>query len=397
MTKKIIIGLVLVIVTTLFAQDLIVPWFKVSGTLTTGSLVTGTMTTLGLTNTGTFTNTGKIVATDSLRIGANTTTDNKVPRFVLKGDADSDASAIAKTVYTMVLTPNATPASAYWDVSSTYNRFRWGGATDYVSLEPTNTAGMLNIVQTASANWTGISITGAGFNNSSDYWLYFASATNSWTANGSLTAAYINATTSMGTNGTFTINSTATDGEAAYDFVMNADMDADGTVLMADEFRISATPNATPTLGRWDFTSTQAWCYKFDRTIVTVDTVSARENAGSVYTYFIPGGSLVSSSSPEQKENIIQRTMSNTDSLLRKIKIYEYNFKSDSLKSKHVGMMADEWHQISAGFGGNKNEINYEHVFSFMLLALKNQNNKIIQLEKRVVELEKAKTLTIIR
>jgi hypothetical protein len=62
----------------------------------------------------------KIVANDSVRIGRETVTDNVVPIFTMKGDADSDASATTSMTYTQTLTGAATPINAY--VSNVLNQ-----------------------------------------------------------------------------------------------------------------------------------------------------------------------------------------------------------------------------------------------------------------------------------
>lgn len=443
MKTKIVIISILLIINTLFAQDLIVPWFKVSGTLTTGSLTTSAITNTGTSTVGTSSNYISMTPTTTKRMmtfnaatagnwsglkfsgaGWNDNNDKYInisstnywaptlfsiaqdqyigrhlyinqatsagedPMLQMKFDGDSDAEETVDHTYIMSGTAAADPANAYFDHTVTSNKFRWGGATDYVSMEPAQTSGGINIVGATAGNLTAINISGAGYNNASDYLIYF-SANNYWNAAGQAVVG----TNLFAANGSVTINSAAADGENAYDLIINADMDADGTALTADEFRISATPASNPTAGVWSFTSTQSAGYLFDRTITTRDTVSAREAAGSVYTYFIPGGSLVTSSSREQKENIIERTMSNTDVLLDKIKIYQYNFKEDSLKSQHISMMADDWYEISAGFGGNTKEINYEHVMSFMLLSLKNQNAEIKELKKQLKDMKSQVTI----
>lgn len=442
MKTKIVIISILLIINTLFAQDLIVPWFKVSGTLTTGSLTTSAITNTGTSTVGTSSNYISMTPTTTtgmLTINANTAGDwsgikfsgtgfnNSFDKYIeigthdfwsptqfgatsivcrngnftinstvvdaedysftLNSDGDSDAGVTVTHAYVESFTAAADPANTYLDYTATANKFRWGGATDYVSMEPAQTSGGINIVGATAGNLTAINISGAGYNNASDYLIYF-SANNYWNAAGQAVVG----TNLFAANGSVTINSAAADGENAYDLIINADMDA-GTALTADEFRISATPASNPTAGVWSFTSTQSAGYLFDRTITTRDTVSAREAAGSVYTYFIPGGSLVTSSSREQKENIIERTMSNTDVLLDKIKIYQYNFKEDSLKSQHISMMADDWYEISAGFGGNTKEINYEHVMSFMLLSLKNQNAEIKELKKQLKDMKSQVTI----
>lgn len=56
-------------------------------------------------------------------------------------------------------------------------------------------------------------------------------------------------------------------------------------------------------------------------------------------------------------------------------------------------MMADDWYEISAGFGGNTKEINYEHVMSFMLLSLKNQNAEIKELKKQLKDMKSQVTI----
>lgn len=62
----------------------------------------------------------KIVANDSVRVGRESTADNVVPIFTMKGDADSDASATTTMTYTQTFTGLTTPTSAY--VSNTLNQ-----------------------------------------------------------------------------------------------------------------------------------------------------------------------------------------------------------------------------------------------------------------------------------
>jgi hypothetical protein len=64
--------------------------------------------------------TQSVVAKDSLRIGAETTTDNVVPALVMKGDADSDGTAVTPMTYTQTIVQNVTPTNAY--MSNTLNQ-----------------------------------------------------------------------------------------------------------------------------------------------------------------------------------------------------------------------------------------------------------------------------------
>lgn len=205
------------------------------------------------------------VARDSMRIGRNTTTDNVVPYFRLHGDADTDVSAITKAICTLTLAGNADPTLAYWQLSSTYNRFWLGGATDYVTITPSAIAGQLNIVAATAANWNGIVFSGAGYNNSSDSWIY-CNATNNWTANGSLSAVYMTASTAMTSNGNFTINATASDGEN-FTYTQKADFDADGSEVTGYDAVFQATTNSNPALGKWSWTSTGGLGWSFDKTM----------------------------------------------------------------------------------------------------------------------------------
>lgn len=92
--------------------------------------------TMGATATPvTVSTAGKITATDTvvshkgLRIGPETTTDDVVPKVVLKGDADSDGSAVTSEALTLTLTSNASPTLAKWDFTSTQsNGFRFDRA-----------------------------------------------------------------------------------------------------------------------------------------------------------------------------------------------------------------------------------------------------------------------------
>jgi hypothetical protein len=88
---------------------------RLKGEVTAGA----TATPVVISTTGDVTANGKVVARDSVTIGRATTTDNIVPYFRLKGDADSDASAVTSDQLTVTLTPNATPTSATWAVTST--------------------------------------------------------------------------------------------------------------------------------------------------------------------------------------------------------------------------------------------------------------------------------------
>jgi cytoskeletal protein CcmA (bactofilin family) len=210
---------------------------------------------------------GKIVVNDSLRIGENTVKDNVVPALSLKGDADSDLSAITRSICTLTLAGNADPTLAYWQFSSTANRFWLGGATDYVTITPSATTGMLNIVAGSAGNWNGITFSGAGFNDVSDYWIYM-DANTFWRKGGALnTTANINTTGNLqAQNGNIINNATVSDIENPT-YTQKADFDSDAGVIQGYDLVLQATPNANPALGKWSWTSTGGLGYSFDKTL----------------------------------------------------------------------------------------------------------------------------------
>jgi len=60
-----------------------------------------TATPVVISTTGDVTAAGKVVARDSVTIGKATATDQVVPYFRMKGDADSDASAVTSETFTL--------------------------------------------------------------------------------------------------------------------------------------------------------------------------------------------------------------------------------------------------------------------------------------------------------
>jgi hypothetical protein len=210
---------------------------------------------------------GKIVVNDSLRIGENTVKDNVVPSLSLKGDADSDLSGITKSICTLTLAGNADPTLAYWKLSATSDRFWLGGATDYVTITPSTTTGMLVLNAATAGNWTGITFSGAGFNDVSDYWIYMDSNTF-WRKGGALnTTSNINTTGNLqAQNGNIINNATVSDAENPT-YTQKADFDLDAGVVQGYDLVLQATSNANPALGKWSWTSTGGLGYSFDKTL----------------------------------------------------------------------------------------------------------------------------------
>jgi predicted acyltransferase (DUF342 family) len=268
MKKLLIIFSILLLISPGFSQTTVMtPFLKVFGLLECDSMaVRGMSISSGLTIPT------KLVVYDSLRIGYNTTTDQKTPYFRLKGDADSDLSAITRSICTLTLAGNADPTLAYWQFSSTANRFKFGSATDYVSLEPGNTAGMLNIVIGSTDSRTGITFTGAASGDN----LFYASSANYWSVN-SIACNSVNCS-NINTSSSIVVNTTVSDGEN-YSYTQKADFDSDAGVIQGYDLVLQATTNANPALGFWSWTSTGGKGYSFDKALIIGDSLRTEKSA----------------------------------------------------------------------------------------------------------------------
>ncbi len=270
MKKLLIIFSILFLISPSFSQTTVMtPFLYVFGTLTADSIwarAYGNVTGGSGTADSTFL---KIVAEDSLRIGKSTTTDNVVPYLRLQGDADLDLSGITKSICTLTLAGNANPTLAYWNLLSTSNRFKFGGATDYVSLEPDNTAGILNIVAASSGDWKGIVFSGAGFNNANDNLIYY-STNIYWNRNNG-----IYTTGNLGTPsgyfysyypGSLRLGQISLDNGLSF-ISLRSDFDSDAVEATSYVLELRTNTNTNPALGYWSWTSTGGLGYSFDKTI----------------------------------------------------------------------------------------------------------------------------------
>ncbi len=188
----------------------------------------------------------KVSVDDSLLVGKPSTTDAKVPILTLKGDADSDGSAITSDALVLTLTANATPTNATWSFTSTQSR----GYSFDKDLMP-------------SANG------GADLGQTSFQWdsLYVASLSMSASAYiaGKLVVAD---SISIG-------ELNATDNVVPY-LRLKGDADSDVSDLVSETMSITLNAKAGPTTAVWAFANTQAaGGYSFDEDLIPVSNAGA--------------------------------------------------------------------------------------------------------------------------
>jgi hypothetical protein len=125
---------------------------------------------------------------------------------------------------------------------------------------------MLNIVAASSGDWKGIVFSGAGFNNASDYLIYY-NTLNYWKPDGNLRATYLITYGGITTNlGDITNNDVVADAENPK-YNQKADFDSDAGVVQGYNLVLQAILNNNPALGKWSWTSTGGLGYSFDKTI----------------------------------------------------------------------------------------------------------------------------------
>jgi len=236
----------------------ITPATTITGLLTAnGSVAVGDGDYIGITSNEiiTFNAAGTIVASGADVHVGGTAADNVAPALKIVSDADSDGAQTTSETMTIDLTPNATPTSAVWDITSTQSTgYRVDKSFTVGIATPDETTPTLAVRGDADSD--------AGGDTTDEFALTL-------TANATPTSAVwdITSTQSAGyrVDKSFTVG-LATPDETTPTLAVRADADSDADDT-TDELAIVLTANATPTAATWGFTSTQSAGYTFDKAI----------------------------------------------------------------------------------------------------------------------------------
>jgi hypothetical protein len=135
--------------------------------------------------------------------------------------------------------------------------------------------------------------------------------------------------------------------------------------------------------------------------LVVTDTMWVKK--GATYTYIIPGGDPVKSSTRKLKDSEQPFGSAVGDAilgLLDRMPIQRWRYKSQNNRGQHVGPMAEDWYAIArqmAPEAADSTQISQEHVTAALLLAVQSLSRRNDSLtvalaasERRMANLERA-------
>lgn len=186
----------------------------------------------------------------SLTVGLATPNET-TPTLSIRGDADSDAADVTEAL-AVVLTPNATPTSAIWDITSTQSAgYRLDKSLVVGLAAPDETLPVLSIRGDADSDAADVTEV------MSTVLVPSATETNAYW--------YTTSTQGAGYRYDKSVNiGLATPDETLPRLTITGDADSDAPDV-TETLALVLTPNATETSATWGFTSTQSAGYTFDK------------------------------------------------------------------------------------------------------------------------------------
>lgn len=128
------------------------------------------------------------------------------------------------------------------------------------------------------------------------------------------------------------------------------------------------------------------WIYKKLQNGLVVQTPAAQKYPVLINNDLIVTGSIYNTSDERLKENILSINKDNTDNLFT-INPILFNYKNDSSKNKHFGVLAQDVEKVFPELVENNNisgykTVNYQGLIPIMLAKMKLMQNEIDELKQ---------------
>jgi len=128
------------------------------------------------------------------------------------------------------------------------------------------------------------------------------------------------------------------------------------------------------------------WIYKKLENGLVVQTPAAQKYPVLINNDLIVTGSIYNTSDERLKENILSINKDNTDNLFT-INPILFNYKNDSSKNKHFGVLAQDVEKVFPELVENNNisgykTVNYQGLIPIMLAKMKLMQNEIDELKQ---------------
>ncbi len=128
------------------------------------------------------------------------------------------------------------------------------------------------------------------------------------------------------------------------------------------------------------------WIYKKLENGLVVQTPEAQKYPVLINNDLIVTGSIYNTSDERLKENILSINKDNTDNLFT-INPILFNYKNDSSKNKHFGVLAQDVEKVFPELVKNNNisgykTVNYQELIPIMLVKMKLMQNEIDELKQ---------------